>query len=229
MPGKGSPEFIALMKKCIDIYYKKNHDYSHEGNPFSNFERTAEIVSWFSNPIDQTFMSLIGIKIARLAELCNGTIPNNESIDDSFVDLTNYSALWGAFKIRSRQPQTTEEKPYGPEMLTSLEKVIQEELERQARVESAGAGVHHHFPSSIDPENRPAHQILPVICTECEKVKDNPYWSLRHATEFHSAILNEAQKTLKYPGRNLILLTPDFIREAHRVGAKVEDAKLRSR
>jgi hypothetical protein len=100
MPGKGSPEFVELLKKCIDVHYKKNHDYASEDNPFSNFERASIIASWFNNPVDQVFASLIGIKLARAAELCNGTTPSNESLDDTFMDQTNYSGLWGAWHIK---------------------------------------------------------------------------------------------------------------------------------
>jgi hypothetical protein len=101
MPGKGSPEFVELLKKCIDVHYKKNHDYASEDNPFSNFERAAVIVSWFTNPVDQVYAALVGIKLARAAELCNGTTPSNESLDDTFMDQTNYSGLWGAWHIKA--------------------------------------------------------------------------------------------------------------------------------
>src|SRR3954469_124963 len=102
MPGKGSPEFVSLLQKCIEVHYKKNHDYASGDNPFSNFDRQGIIVSWFSKPIDQAFTSVIAIKIARLAELLsNDVVPNNESIDDNFVDLVNYCGLWAAWHIRS--------------------------------------------------------------------------------------------------------------------------------
>lgn len=98
------------MAKCIDIHYKKNHDYASEDNPFSNFERAAIIASWFTKPIDQVFASLVGIKLARAAELCNGTTPNNESLNDTFMDQTNYSGLWGAWHIMEANRNT----PYAP-------------------------------------------------------------------------------------------------------------------
>jgi len=79
------------------VHVKKNHDYAQEGNPFSNFERAAVIVSWFKNDIDKVFACLIGVKLARLAELRNGKTPNNESIRDNGIDLTNYAGLWQAY------------------------------------------------------------------------------------------------------------------------------------
>lgn len=138
MPGKGSPEFVELLKKCIDVHYKKNHDYANDANPFSNFDRQAEVVSWFSKPIDQAFTSVIAIKIARLAELLsNDTTPNNESIDDNFVDLINYCGLWAAWHIaNNKKPKET--KSISPrEMITLLEtQMIKEEPIRTNHPES---------------------------------------------------------------------------------------------
>lgn len=79
-----------------DTHNRKNHDYANEQDKFSNFHRAASITSWFSNPIDQVFAAIIGIKIARLAELLNGKEPLNESIRDNGLDLANYCALWEA-------------------------------------------------------------------------------------------------------------------------------------
>lgn len=93
---KGSPKFYELLEKCAKLHSKKAADYSQEGNPFSNFERSAVISSWFNNDIDKVYIVLISIKLARLAELLNGKEPKNESIEDSFIDLINYCALWAA-------------------------------------------------------------------------------------------------------------------------------------
>lgn len=96
------PEFLELLDASKVIHLKKNQDYANESNPFSNFERSAELISWFNNPIDKSFMGLIGTKLARIAELSDGRIPNNESLDDSFLDLVTYCALWGAYNKRQR-------------------------------------------------------------------------------------------------------------------------------
>ena len=92
-----SKHFHALIQECIKIHDKKNADYAQDDNPFSNFERAATLVDWFNKPIDQVFACMVGIKLARLAELRNGKTPNNESIRDSHMDLINYAALWGAY------------------------------------------------------------------------------------------------------------------------------------
>lgn len=95
----GSPEFYKLLEAMGDIHDKKSHDYAMASNPFSNFERAGEIASWFKNPVDIAFAALIGVKLARLAELSNtGKEPNNESVEDTHLDLATYCALWAAYK-----------------------------------------------------------------------------------------------------------------------------------
>jgi hypothetical protein len=96
------PEFIELLDASRAIHLKKNQDYANANNPFSNFERSAELISWFSNPNDKSFVALIGTKLARIAELSDGRTPNNESLDDSFLDLLTYVGLWAAYVKRQR-------------------------------------------------------------------------------------------------------------------------------
>ena len=102
MPG--IPEVLDTLDRIKAIHQKKNEDYSADGKPFENFERSAEIASWFGKKEDIPFATLIGTKLARLATLLNSDkTPNNESIDDSFDDLATYSILWGAMRKRMRQ------------------------------------------------------------------------------------------------------------------------------
>lgn len=96
-------EFVDLLDKMRDIHEKKNRDYAAFGKDFENFERSAQISSWFNDPIDKVYVTLITTKLARLATLLNsGNRPNNESIEDSFLDLTTYCGLWGSDRQRSR-------------------------------------------------------------------------------------------------------------------------------
>lgn len=96
------PEFIELLDASKAIHLKKNQDYANASNPFSNFERSAELISWFNNPVDKSFVALIGTKLARIAELSDGRTPNNESLYDSFLDLLTYVGLWAAYDKRRR-------------------------------------------------------------------------------------------------------------------------------
>lgn len=91
------PEVAEVLSEIKSIHEKKNLDYSTPGNHYENFERSSLLMSWFHHDIDKAFVSLIGTKLARLAVLLNsGKGPENESIDDSFLDLCTYCILWKA-------------------------------------------------------------------------------------------------------------------------------------
>ena len=71
----------------------KRHDYTSSNDTHENFKRSAEISSWFKNEQDKSYAVLIGTKLARLGSLLGSLLPNNESIEDTFIDLINYCAL----------------------------------------------------------------------------------------------------------------------------------------
>jgi hypothetical protein len=83
-----------IFKKCTDLTMSKRHDYTSSIDNHENFKRSAEIASWFKNSDDKPYVVLIGTKLARLASLLDAKQPKNESIEDSFLDLINYCALW---------------------------------------------------------------------------------------------------------------------------------------
>lgn len=90
-----------LMGMGMTLMEIKSHDYtSGKTDRYENFRRQAIIVSWFKDPIDQAFVGVIAIKIARLASLLGNKKPKNETIQDTFIDLINYSALWGGYRIK---------------------------------------------------------------------------------------------------------------------------------
>jgi hypothetical protein len=92
-----SKHFQEVLADCLTIHNKKNQDYAKSEDPFSNFKFAATLTSEFGHPIDQVFACMIGIKLARIAELRNGKEPLNESLRDSHLDLINYCALWAAY------------------------------------------------------------------------------------------------------------------------------------
>jgi hypothetical protein len=107
-----SKEFLEIVEKMKEIHVKKNQDYSGDRDSFSNFDFAADLVKHFNHPIDQVFVALIGIKLARLAILLNsGAAPLNESIQDTFIDGPNYFALWGARRSRDFTPIVLESEP----------------------------------------------------------------------------------------------------------------------
>lgn len=91
--------FDNLMDEIKELHSKKNHDYAADNNPYSNFEFSAQLVAQFTNPVDQVFAGIIGIKIARLGQLLGqGKKPNNESVRDSMRDLTTYCGIWCSWR-----------------------------------------------------------------------------------------------------------------------------------
>ena len=84
-----------IFKKCQKLTVSKKHDYASSSDGHENFKRSAELSSWFKNEQDKSYIILIGTKLARLSTLLdNKDDPNNESIEDTFMDLINYCALW---------------------------------------------------------------------------------------------------------------------------------------
>ena len=100
--------FMKHLGMMHEIHSKKQQDYAAE-KWNDNFTRTAEILSWFHNPNDGVYAGLIGVKLARLANLLNKEFdgkdgPVNESILDSFLDLTTYCNLfWCDYEQRRNQ------------------------------------------------------------------------------------------------------------------------------
>ena len=98
-------EFLKYSKEmfddCYTIMEKKNHDYSQEGNPFSNFE----LQGFVSGVIpERTFLMALGTKMARLRELVGreDKAKVDESLDDTIKDMINYAALLSGY-IKSKK------------------------------------------------------------------------------------------------------------------------------
>lgn len=88
----------ALLKEILALHERKAKDYAHSGDPYANFKAAARVAEGFTG-VDAVFATLIGVKLARIRELtAPGRVPNNESLDDSFVDLTNYCAIWTSYR-----------------------------------------------------------------------------------------------------------------------------------
>lgn len=90
-----NPKFDALLTKMSEMHEKKAADYANSSNRYSNFEEAA--VSGGTD-VSTVFKTMIGIKLARLNELeGKGKTPNNESIQDSRLDLAVYAALYASY------------------------------------------------------------------------------------------------------------------------------------
>lgn len=113
-----SRHFHELLERMKEVHDRKSHDYAQDHDPFSNFRRAAQIVDWFRDPSDQVFAGIIGIKLARLAELMNGKQALNESMEDNLIDLANYVGLWYAF-YKDRQEAISVKANMGTSKLES--------------------------------------------------------------------------------------------------------------
>lgn len=90
-----NPKFHSLLDKMAKMHDRKNHDYARSGNPYSNFEEAA---AFAATDVDTVFKVMLGIKMARLNELQGaGKTPQNESVQDSMLDLSVYAALWASY------------------------------------------------------------------------------------------------------------------------------------
>ena len=82
--------FDSFVEKMKEVIFKKGNDYANTDR-LSNFKLAGSICGL--KP-EQNCLSLIATKVARLGVLLNSDgEPNNESIEDSVLDLANYAVL----------------------------------------------------------------------------------------------------------------------------------------
>lgn len=92
--SEGVPGFVEMLERMEEIHLKKNADYSNE-NKFFNFDFTKFVLQQFKNDRDKVYVWPIACKLARLSVLLSSDKePNNESIEDSLIDIANYIILW---------------------------------------------------------------------------------------------------------------------------------------
>lgn len=92
-----NPLFQSVLDQMAEVHDRKNEDYADNGNPYSNFENTAQVAGI---DVGTVFQVLIGIKVERLRQLTSGKDPNFESKQDTILDLANYAALWLSYERR---------------------------------------------------------------------------------------------------------------------------------
>lgn len=105
-----------ILRAGIQLMEKKGHDYTKDSTKdrYENFDKAAVVISWFDDSIDKAFAARIGDKLARLSALLNkNEEPNFETLEDTFIDLANFSGLWAAnreYRRRKRLQKQTEDK-----------------------------------------------------------------------------------------------------------------------
>ena len=99
-----NPKFIKALENMRETHDTKNEDYAEEGNPYSNFEEAGETAGITT---DQQFLSLIGVKLARLRQLFSGKTPNYESLEDTLKDLAVYATILYSYHLPDSEPCST--------------------------------------------------------------------------------------------------------------------------
>lgn len=91
--------FDIFVSQMRDILLSKGDDYANQDR-LSNFKYAGQICG-FSPELN--CLNLIATKVARLGVLLNSEkAPNNESIQDSILDLANYAALLQMIYVDTR-------------------------------------------------------------------------------------------------------------------------------
>lgn len=81
--------FDEFVHKMNETLLKKGNDYANNDR-LSNFKLAGNICGLTS---EQVCLSLIATKVARLGVLLTSKEPENESVQDSLLDLANYTLL----------------------------------------------------------------------------------------------------------------------------------------
>jgi len=94
-----NPRLANAIEQVIDMHIKKAHDYASKENPFINFENVAQAIGL---DVDVVFRQFIATKLDRLRNLLSADKkPNNESINDTKLDLAVYALLYLAYSIKT--------------------------------------------------------------------------------------------------------------------------------
>lgn len=83
--------FDATVIKQRELMFRKGDDYAGNEDRLSNFKKAGAIAG---TSAEANCMNHIATKVARLGVLLNAANePNNESIDDTLIDIANYAIL----------------------------------------------------------------------------------------------------------------------------------------
>ena len=101
MDKKDYEEYMnGQFKKAVEMHQKKSHDYANEVDVLSNFKRLSQVAEIMNIDVQTPHgyaLFMIIMKIDRINNLMqNDKTPNNESIDDTILDMVVYTVLMGA-------------------------------------------------------------------------------------------------------------------------------------
>lgn len=103
----GKEEFFKFLEatyaNCIATSRRKNADYAGDSDPFANF-RLVEKLGICS--VETGILVRMTDKMARISNLLQGDRANqvkDESVDDTLIDLANYSVILAAYRESKRK------------------------------------------------------------------------------------------------------------------------------
>lgn len=88
----------ATFKKGVEIIKQKNADYANSDNPFRNFE-SADVVGL---TVERAILVRVLDKLSRVSNLLDKPASvADESLEDTLVDMINYTAILKAYRERN--------------------------------------------------------------------------------------------------------------------------------
>ena len=91
-----SDPFERAIADIVSMNRRKRQDYALDGNMFSNFEQSAQMMGVAGFGIPESILHMMAIKQARLRALReNGRMyeTKNETVDDTYLDLAVYACI----------------------------------------------------------------------------------------------------------------------------------------
>lgn len=89
---KAERHAVTIFERCAPLLASKAHDYAREDDFHTNFKTASMLATEFPDDY-KSYAVLIGVKLARIAQLLQKGETKHESVEDSFVDCLNYVAL----------------------------------------------------------------------------------------------------------------------------------------
>ncbi len=100
----GSPTFYQILDEMAITHNKKSHDYASDKQPYGNYKFAGRLGSLFHNPDDAGFLTRLGEKMYRIANIENNKKQvMNESIEDTENDLCVIMTLWMSMRRDRRK------------------------------------------------------------------------------------------------------------------------------
>jgi hypothetical protein len=194
-------EFYAEKKNVLKL---KGEDYANK-DVLSNFKTAGANIGISA---EQQCLSLIATKVARLGNLLSGKTPNNESVSDSILDLSNYTDLLYCLVNEEYLMTNIDDFPTNLSPKEVLEKFYKQPLEfkvskpqtkRWENVKPINLENFSNAPNGFDILNNKNKAIINQInwtdkCSDTADKIEEELLKLENSKKFHDDIKNELSK-----------------------------------